>query len=337
MVRATLHDISRETGVSIYAVSQALAGKKGVSEETRKRVIDVAKRLGYVRNRAAANLKGATSHTIGVVTANGRNQYYATLLQGINEELRSLGYTAISNDAMRGGNYDAELERESIQGLLQQRVAGVIATYSLLPENIELLNKWQIPVVFVDTPAPEGFEDKPFIGVDNYFASRLVAEHLSALGHRSALLVAFPATWSARVDREAGFVETAKRVGLRTEVIETPNDPDAVAQLVINRLEQVDRPDCIYALNTILLQGVLKALARCGLRVPQDVSVIAFDEFDWAEHLDPPLTVVDQHIAAIGKAAGSKMVDILAGHESSQSTVVPEPELLVRSSTRLRE
>jgi len=338
MARATLHDVSREAGVSIYTASQALAGKKGVSEETRQRIVAIAAKLGYVRNRAAANLKGSTSHTIGVITANGRNQYYATLLQGISDELRSLGYTAISSDAMRGGNYDADLERESIQGLLQQRVAGVIATYSLLPENIELLNKWQIPVVFVDTPAPAGYEDKPFIGVDNYYASRLVANHLAALGHNHSLLLAFPTTWSARYEREEGFVETAKALGIRTEVLESSNDPDVAANIVSKRLASGDVPDSIYALNTILLQGVLKALSHAGLKVPADVSVVAFDEFDWAEHLNPPLTVVDQHIVEIGKASGKRIVEILGNlHEAKNGSTLQEPELIVRGSTRRRD
>jgi len=339
----TIRDISVATGLSTYSVSQALAGKPGVGAETRQRVLQVADELGYVRNNSAASLKDATSRTVGVLSASGRNSYYAVLVQAIDAVLHTAGYHAVSNDAMRGDTYRVDLERQGVQDLLQQRVAAIIATYSLAPDSLALLDRWKIPVVFADSLPPASSARYPFVGVDNYAASAAVANYLADLGHSTALFLAYPAEWNTRVPREKGFTEAAQSRELTVEVLEARNSSDSAYQQIRRRLDgkRQSWPTAIYASNIVLLEGALKALRDLGARIPADISVVGFDDFDWSELIDPPITVIDQHIAAVGEAAANTVLRLIRernGHEialdqqrTAIQTTLPT-DLVIRSS-----
>ena len=336
--RPTIRDISVEAGVSTFSVSQALSGKGGVGGATRERVLRIAAELGYLPNKLAANLKDASTSTVGVLTASGRNQYYAVLAQAIDSELQGQGFHLVSNDALRGETYSAEAERAGVKELIQQRVAAVIATYSLNPESIELLERWDIPVVFADSLPPESARDYAFVGVDNERASEQVLNYLADLGHRRVAFLGYPNDWNTRIPREAGFRAAARRRGVEVETLESLNSADG-AQHAVRELLQRDRaswPTAIYATNTLLLQGALKELRRRSVRIPADMSVVGFDEFDWAELVDPPMTVVNQHIADVGSAAGRTVLQAIAsrreGAREHPAPILIEATLLIRES-----
>ena len=312
--RPTLRDVGRVVGVSTYTVSQALSGKPGVSDRTRERIVAVAQELGYVPNALAAQLKNRVTRTIGIMTASGRNQYYSMLVQAIDAGLQPAGYHAVTNDAMRHGSYEANLEADSVDALLQQRVAAIITTYSLNEDSVQKIGSWGIPIMFVDSPPPEHAAAAPFIGADNGAGSRKVAEYFSSLGISDTALVAYPASWGTRIPRETGFTEAATKLGISTEIVEAENSADSAFEAVATYLQgrQGHPPQAIYATNTVLLQGTLRALRMHRLSVPDDVSVVGFDEFEWAELLTPAMTVVDQHISQIGELAATTVLDLLA-------------------------
>jgi LacI family transcriptional regulator len=339
--RPTLRDISEEAGVSVFAVSKAIAGKPGVSHSTRERILGIAESLGYVPNRLAAHLKGSTTRTIGVMSASGRNQYYAVLVQALDGVLQGQGYHAITSDAMRGGTYLAEVERKSVEELLEQRVGAVVATYSLAPESLDLLEKWEIPVVFVDSPPPESHAHYPFVGCDNYGASASVARYFGSLGLDSALYLAFPPEWNTRGPRERGFTETAAGLGMSVEIAEAENTSesahDAIYEIFSKR--PASRwPEAIYATNTLLLHGALSALKELDIDIPGSVSVLGFDEFDWSELVQPPMTVVNQHIDQIGRTAGEMVLGIVKDKDAAFRSrwVEVQPELVIRKSCASR-
>jgi LacI family transcriptional regulator len=335
--RPTFKDISLRAGVSTFAVSQALSGKSGVAEATRLRVVQIAEELGYVPNALAAGLKNQATRTVGVMTASGRNQYYSMLVQAIDGVLQHAGYYAVTNDALRGGAYSAELEASSVDQLLQQRVSVVVATYSLSEASLAKLRRWETPVIFVDSLPPRSAADEPFIGADNYAASRLVAEHFASTGYQRTAFLAFPAKWNTRALREAGFVDTAHELGLEVEVIETENTVEGATAAVRERLSAPPGgwPQAIYATNTVLLQGTLRALHDLGLLVPADMGVLGFDDFDWAELVAPPITVVDQHIDQIGRLAADSIIEIVEGRRTRHEPlhIQVAPTLTVRAST----
>jgi LacI family transcriptional regulator len=334
--RPTLKHISERAGVSTFAVSQALTGKPGVAEVTRERIAQIAEELGYVPNAIAAGLKAQSTKAIGVMTASGRNQYYSMLVQAIDGLLQHSGYYAVTNDAMRGGAYSPELENSSVEQLLQQRVAAVIATYSLSRESLLKIGRWGIPVVFVDSLPPNHAPGAPFVGVDNFTASSLVAEHFSQVGYTKVAFLAYPADWNTRTPRQAGFVEKAAELGLEVEILESQNSAESAFDAVNTRLalESTDWPEAIYASNTLLLQGTLRALRERSLSVPKDMGILAFDDFDWAEFIDPPITVVDQHIDKIGRLAAETVIGLVEGQSPPMDGlhIEVQPNLVVRKS-----
>lgn len=336
--RITIKDVSARAGVSTYTVSQALGGKPGVSDETREMVVRLASEMGYVQNVVAASLKAQTSRTVGVMTASGRNEYYSMLVQAIDGVLQRHGLHSVTTDAMQRGKYEPSLERASVDALLQQRVALIVATYSLNEHSLRTIRDWGIPLVFVDALPPQSVQQVPFVGCDNALASQKVANHLADLGHRSALFVGFPAEWTTRAPREAGFREAALARGLEVHTVESENSSEGALAAMSEWLANPGRPpiDAIYASNTPLLHGALRALRNARLRVPYDVSVVGFDEFEWAELLSPSITVVDQHIGQIGREAARLIVEVITEGRPVSEHLAIEPDLVVRESTSQR-
>ena len=131
--------------------------------------------------------------------------------------------------------------------------------------------------------------------------------HLASLGYRRWCFVGHARNWNTREPRQRGFEAVAANCGARVEIVEGGNDAEIAHRSVIGlltRLPVEERPHALYASNTVLLKGVLLALRDCGIEVPRQMAVVAFDDFDWALILHPPMTVIDQHIALIGRTAG---------------------------------
>lgn len=161
--KPTLRDVSRATGLSIYTVSRALSNGDGVSAASREVVLKAARELGYVPNRAAQELRKNTRSSVAVVTASTSNYYYIDLMKGIQRTLRLSDRTAIVADIAAEGVYTSQLEDATVRDLIQSRTAGVIATLTLAPHNMKLLEDWDIPVVFVDSIPPEAASRVPSI------------------------------------------------------------------------------------------------------------------------------------------------------------------------------
>jgi LacI family transcriptional regulator len=334
--RPTLRDVSQRTGLSVYSVSRALSGEKGVSEATRARVQTAAREVGYVANQLARSLKGNSSRTIGILAGGTANQYYATLIGAFDQALRDANFQSILADTMADGDYGRDRESRMVSALLEQRVAAVVVTYSLAPANLKLITDWGIPLLFVDCVPPRRYAHYPAVTADNEQASTLVGDHFAAHGYRRWAFVGYPKRWSSRLPREHAFREAARRHGATVDVIETGNDaatpyPAMAAYLAGHPAGTVD---AIYCANTPLLQGTLRAIRDDGRRVGTDLGVIAFDEFDWAALLQPSITVIDQHITDIGRDAAAKLLDELAdGQDASESgTLLVPPTLIVRES-----
>ncbi|MFD0662726.1 LacI family DNA-binding transcriptional regulator [Thermocatellispora tengchongensis] len=281
--------MSRAAGLSVYTVSRALSNGDGVSAASRELVLKVARELGYVPNRAAQELRKNTRSSVAVVTASTSNYYYIDLMKGIQRTLRLSDRTAIVADIAAEGVYTPELEDATIQDLIQSRTAGVIATLTLAPHNMKLLEDWDIPVVFVDSIPHESATRVPSITTDNFSASMKVGAHLGEHGYRDWLFLAYPARWSTRAERERGIRAAALKYGAGIEVIESENDVESAYATLTAYLDTPGRalPRAVIAGNNPMLHGALRVLHARGVRIPDDVAVVAFDEFAWAALLDP--------------------------------------------------
>jgi LacI family transcriptional regulator len=337
----TLKDVSADAGVSTYTASRALSGHSDVAESTRKRVQEVAKRLGYVANQHARSLKGGASSVIGVIAASKSNQYYATLVGAIEIAVEAYGYSCFVADAAANGVYLRDREDRIIHSMIQQRVVAVVVTYAIGEKNLALLASWNIPVMFVDClPSAQG--QYPSVTTDNYSASVAVGNHLASLGYGRWCFVGHARNWNTREPRQAGFEAAAASCGAGVEIVEGGNDAEVARRALtaaLMKLPGSERPQAVYASNTILLKGVMLALRDCGIEIPIQMAVVAFDDFDWAELLRPPITVVDQHVELIGRTAGSLVLTLLGDIPADKETarkVVIAPTLIVRESCGAR-
>lgn len=343
--KPTLRDVSRTAGVSSYTASRALSNGSDVAKETRQRVLKIARELGYIPNRAAQELRKNTRRSVAVITASASNYYYINMMKGVQRTLRSTGRAAVVVDIAAEGVYTPELEDATIQDLIQSRTAGVIATLTLSLDSVELLDKWDIPVVFVDCDPPVDATTVPAITMNNFAASVDVGAHLAGHGYRDWLFLAYPGHWSTRVDRERGIRHAAERYRAGLEVVESENDVESAYKTLSAHLDHASLPRAIIAANNPMVHGALRVLHERSFAVPDQVALIGYDDFDWAPLLNPALTVLDQNSEDIGVQAAQILTRIIEDQIRSERDGRPlrpvyqsadrrevEPHLIVRRS-----
>ena len=314
-----MRDVSRATGLSMFAVSRALNGAGGVSEESREHILRAARELGYIPNRAAQELRRASRDTVAVITASTANSYYLEMMGGIQQALRPSDWTVVVGDVAVDGSYDPRLEDRMVQRLIKSRIAGVISTLTLKPENTRLLSIWDIPVVFVDSSPPPSARDFPSVTTDNYSASLVVGAHLAEHRFQDWLLLIYPPTWSTRFDRERGLRNSARTHGAELVVLESENDAEAGYRTLRDHLDRLGRlPDVLIAGNNPLLLGAMRLAKDRGAVIPDSMALVGYDEFPWSALVDPPLTLLNERSAEIGRHAAETLAEIIEGQAESE-------------------
>jgi len=254
-----------------------------------------------------------------VITASTSNSYYLDLMAGIQQALRPSNWTVVVGDVAVDGVYDARLEDRMVQRLIESRMAGVISTLTLSPENTTLLANWDIPVVFVDSAPPASAPDFPSVTTDNYNASLMVGAHIAGLGHKEWLFLVYPAKWSTRFDRERGIRDAAALHGARLTILESENDSASAYRTLAAHIEaNGPLPDVLIVGNNPLLLGALKLLRDRGIVVPDAMALVAYDEFAWSTLIDPPLTVLNERSEEIGRRAAETLSRIIVGQAEAE-------------------
>jgi LacI family transcriptional regulator len=334
--RPTLHHVSTAANVSTFTASRALSGSSGVSAETRERVISVATALGYVPNQHARSLKSPKSNVVTVLTANIANHYYSVLVSNLEVAIEVEGFDCVTMDTILAGEYSQTRENRFVASLMAQRVAAVVVTYNLSDANMAALSGWGLPLIFVDCPVPKGFEQYSSVSSDSFQGSKDMGLHLAGHGYKRWAFVGHTETWSTRRPRQAGFEAAAEATNCTVDIIEGRNSSATAREAVTQYLIGTPRrrwPDVLYASNTVLLHGTLQAVNRFNVKVPTDIAIVAFDDFEWAEMLNPPVSVVDQDIAAIGKAAGAFLIrELKQISQGKGEEVILKPTLRIRQS-----
>jgi LacI family transcriptional regulator len=322
---ATLADIAREAGTSPSTASRALSGRGYVSDAARDRLVAVAERLGYVANASARTLKQRTSRVVGVVVSDLDNPFYARLVAGIEQILREAGYQMM---VLGDNNHGAE-ELAGARAFLAMRAAGVIIT-PVGEDAIPLLVRQGVAVVEVDRRLADVNCDA--VVIDNERGGRAAAEHLIALGHTRIALVGVETEWTSDAGRLDGYGAALAEHGLEPHVLRIPlNAPDAPDR--IDAFVGGIAPTAVFAANNKLAEDVWRVLRDRGLRIPDDVSLVGFDDVSWMEMVEPAITVVDQPTLALGRGAAELLLRRLAGSTEPPAVQVLQPTLVVRGST----
>ena len=334
-MKATIFDVAEEAGVSISTVSNALTGKKKVSAETRERIDAAVRKLGYSTDPAASSLKSRHSHIIGLVVPSIDSAFFPAVISGLQSVLEENGY--IINFYATG--FNAAVEEKYIQTLLHSRADGIIldsvSTDRNFLRSVTSLgsSRKNVPVIALERDLTDlGLTS---IYADNYRGGKMAALHLAEKGAgRIAHIVGLAAApWSH--DRHAGYRDGLEEAGLSY-------DPKLVVQGDFSLLggyratEELlgsgEKFDAIFAANDLMAVGVIKALCAHGIRVPEDVFIVGFDNTYVAALTTPPVTTIDIPKYQLGVQAGEAVMRALETGETGERICLPL-RLMERRST----
>ena len=327
----TLEMVAREAGVSPSTVSRILNGTAVVSGLKKQAVDDAIAKLGFVPNPMARGLAGGRTLSIGVVTQAIDSPFYGAALRGIEDELDPLGYSPL----FVSGHWNAAAEARCIDVLRSRRVDGIIVlTGRLTDQALEACAK-SLPVVVTGrTLAAPGLFSLNF---DNFEGGRLATRHLIELGHRRIAFIAGDQDHPDANERLRGYRAALEAAGIAFEpALVVPGEYHEVSGLLaVNRLlESQQHFSAIFAANDQMAFGASLGLQRRSLRVPEDVSLVGFDDLPTSVYAIPPLSTVHQPAYELGRLAASAMLQLLAGEVPR--VVMPAPLLISRESSRRR-
>jgi LacI family transcriptional regulator len=324
----TLADLAREAGTSRSTASRALSGRGYVSPDARDRLMAAAERLGYVPNASARTLKQRRSHVVGVIVSDLGNQFYARLAAGIEQVLRERGYHMV----IVGDNSDGSEELTAARTFLAMHAPGVIITPGA-PDATAFLLRRGVPVVEVDRRMSEQPCDA--VVIDNVRGGRMAVEHLLALGHTRIAHLGVRTDFTSDAGRLEGYRQAHAAAGVQVDerlVLRVALHDETVAERITGLLAR-ESPTAIFAANNILAMQAWRAIRSRGLALPDDVSLVGFDDVQWMEMVSPAITVVDQPTFELGRRAAALLLRRLEEPVSAPTAELLQPSLLVRAST----
>jgi LacI family transcriptional regulator len=330
----TMRDVARLAGVSTSTVSAVINETVGVSPERRARVLQAMAAIDYQPDAIARSLKTGRSNAIGFVVPDITNAFYPEVIRGAEEAGQAAGYSVLLCDS----NEDHEIEERQLAALFSRRVDGVILACCANSRAYEIIARRQIPVIFIDRlPAAPTANT---VCTDNVQAAQAAAEHLIQLGHKRIGMLAGRLELSPHRDRLEGFRKAMQEshLPIMDEYLITGNvqvDDGFVAGKRLLELPQP--PTAVMASNNKLLLGVLQAVEENGVTIPEDLSVLGFDDYSWNQHFNPTLTAVAQPTRQIGRQSFELLREMIE-HPESEKNARPvrlslPAELRVRRST----
>lgn len=330
-----MKDVAARAGVSLGTVSNVLNRPEVVSERTRRRVQAAIEALGFVRNESARQLRGGGSRTLAYVVHDTANPFFTDVAAGAQQAADDAGLVLF----LCNSGADRERQAAYLDLLEQQRVEGVLITpVDPADPRLSALARRGTPVVIVDQGAGP---DHCSVTVDDVLGGDLAATHLLDLGHRRIAFVGGPRGIGQVADRITGAERAIARVGAEPLVVlETDRLDVAEGRRAGERfagLPAARRPTAAFCANDLLALGLLQQMVRLGLRVPEDVAIVGYDDIEFASAAAVPLTSVAQPRQRLGRTAAELLLSESrnpADHRHQQ--VVFAPELVVRSSTGLR-
>lgn len=330
--RTKIKDIARVAGVSTATVSRALGGSARVTEATRERVHEAARKLNYRRNVRARNLRIQKSMAVLLVVRNMSNPFYLDIFKGAEAIARAAGYVVL----MGNTEDDSAREIEYFDMLRDGQADGMILMTGNLPVDHQVLDgeTGMAPIVV----ALEAIENcsLPLVEIDNHAASKAAVQHLLDLGHRRIGHIAGPVPEVLGQLRLDGFRAAMAEAGLSA-----PPSHEAVGDYSIQSGRRCCRaifaspepPTALFVANDEMAFGAIGELRDMGLRVPQDISVIGFDDLFVSDSFSPPLTTIRQPSVEIGQKTMTVLLDILDGRLQSRDICQMPTRLVVRGST----
>ncbi len=328
--RPTLDDVARAAGVSYQTVSRVVNDQPSVAEATRERVLHAIKALDYRPNRAARSLATRRSNTIGIVGFDTRYFGPSQMLVNIEAALKREGY-GLTFTSIDDGTV-AALQRASSE-IADQHLDGIVMIAPIAGADVESISDLfgATPFVMIDAEPGEAVHS---VGIDQAHGVRLAVEHLVGLGHRHVCEISGPLRWNAARERHETLRSALEVAGLeRGPSIEA--DWTAAGGFAAARRLLATRAPCTALVvgNDQMALGAIRALRDDGYRVPEDVSIVGFDDVPEAAFFDPPLTTVRQDFEAVGRQCAEYLTTLLKAPDTPRHRRVLFPTLVPRAST----
>ncbi|WP_261131595.1 LacI family DNA-binding transcriptional regulator [Bacillus sp. Marseille-Q3570] len=331
-MKVTIADVAKKAGVSKSTVSRILNGNyEQNTVDTVNKVLNVIKELDYRPNALAKSLKSMKTNVIGIVLSNLKNPFWVNVLEGVEDTCRKHGF----NLMICNSNEEAELEEEHIRSFQMKQVDGMIINPTLKNLTIyQKLIKNEFPLVSINRKLSGLNIDT--VTMNNIEGAKLAVEHLIGLGNRKIAIIVYPPDdISPRIERIEGYKKGLQENGIDFDpsmirIVEERKGE--VKKQVRDLLSGHDKPDAIFSTNNIMTLEVLEGIKDLQLNVPEDLSVIGYDETVWSKHLKPALTTVYQPAYDMGELAAKKLIQRINKKGSEMETLTLEPRLIVRDS-----
>ncbi len=336
MRRVTIKDIAEMAGVSYSSVSRAVNGTGKVSEETRQKILEICEREGYRANSLARNLTQDHTNMIGLIVPGITNPFYAEIIQQVEIQAAREGYNILIRTTL---NEEARTE-SMIVYLMEQQVDGIILA-TPQEDAIDLIKRYDrfVPMVLVADPGEDAdVSSVNVITLNNYEGGRIAAEYLLTLGHRDIAYVGYRKGNHSQARRFLGFADRLKKEGITPRVVENTGNHSSIESGVCcgRQLFQTGNiPSAVFASTDFVALGVIQAAGEQGIRIPDDVSLLGFDNVIYSSLPKIELTTIDHKKDLLASAAADTLIHLIQNPEMGETvhrTIMPS--IVCRSSCR---
>jgi DNA-binding LacI/PurR family transcriptional regulator len=338
--KITIKQVAREAGVSTQTVSRVLNDRPDVAVHTRRQILGIIERLGYQPSALARSLSRQRSYTLGVVIAGLRFNGPSRTLNGIATWAEEMGYALLLKKLPK---FDTEDVEPILNDLLARQVDGIIWAVPEIGDNHDWLHhrlpSLSVPTIFLTTQQKAAFST---VSIDNYEGGRIATEHLLQQGCQHIGHLAGPLIWWEAQQRHLAWQDTLVGAGHRVEPVQWI-EGDWSAQSAVEPaqqlLNQYSHMDGVFVANDQMALAVLQVAHQKGLRVPEELAVVGFDDLAEAPYFWPPLTTIQQNLQQLGCVAVQEIVKMIeAGHNADSvyqpETVLLKPKLIARQSSQ---
>lgn len=327
----TIKDIAKVAGVSYATVSRALNDHPEISDETKKRIKEIAKQMGYTPNAVARGLVKKNTNMIALLIPDITNPFYPEVARGVEDFARENGYCVF----LCNTNWDEKNEQKYLNILKERRVDGIIiapvsvGTYEYISKEKE-----DIPVVYIGSRTED--DTSSYVVIDDFKAGYIATEYLIKLGHRNIAFIGGHDRSTSHMDRINGYKRALMENGLEADInsimgysFKKESGYGTFLEMIKNRKV----PSAIVAENDIIALGIMESAERHGYRVPDDISIIGIDDIEFGALTKINLTTVAQPKFEIGQTACSILLDLISGSVDSRRVIL-EPFLIVRGTCK---
>ena len=329
---ATIKDVAKMAGVSTTTVSHVINKTRFVAEETEKLVLQAIKDLKYSPSAVARSLKVNTTKSIGMIVTTSEAPYFAEIIHAVEEHCYRQGYSLFLCNTQN----NAEKIRNHLDMLAQKRVDGILVMCSeYLPDSLNILTNFEtIPMVVMDW-GPN--VDTDIIQDNSFNGGYLATQHLIENGHKQIGIIAGELTKTTAKTRYEGFVHAMQEAGLTINpnwVMEGFFEPEDGYECMNKILRQDTLPTAVFCCNDVMALGAISAIGEKGLRVPDDISIIGYDNIHASRFYAPPLTTIHQSKSRLGVQAVNLLFERINHKSEQRETIEIHPELVVRKSVK---